>query len=120
MKEFYYTFAVDKTEKCSLFYKRNFHWDVNAYNEHYCRIETDSPIIFYLVDRSYLLNRLKIEEDKLPTQSFVTWEYDALDELLKDKAGFLKNGMREIGEIGHFLIGPDEVIWELKVKGEVL
>ena len=117
MKEFYYTFVVDDVRSCSKFYKTNFNWSVNEFNNHYFGIETESPIIFYLVDKTYILEKLGIEESELPTQSFVTWEYDNEGEMLEEKAGFLSRGMQELGSIGHFLIDPENVIWELKVRG---
>lgn len=120
MKELYYTFAVDDVKGCSQFYKRNLNWAVEEFNDYYYRIETDSPIIFYLVDKTYLLDKLEIEESELSTLSFVTWEYDSEDELLEEKENLLSRGMKELGTIGHFLSDPEDVIWELKVRGGVL
>lgn len=83
-------------------------------------INTQSPLVFCVVKKTYLYDSLGISEEELPEQSFCTWLYGSEEELLAEKAELLRKGLVQIGALGHFLRDGNGRIWELRKEGDLI
>ncbi len=83
-------------------------------------MDTSSPLKFGLVEKRYLFDNLNITEADIPTGSFCTWLYDTPNELEAQKQEMKGKGLSQIGKIGCFFRDGEGMIWELRVKGEMI
>lgn len=120
MKNYSYTFVVDDINISEKYYEKYFGWTAKNKSESFAMIDTESPVVFSIVEKDYLLQVLNINEDGIPTRSFCTWIYESNEELQSEKAELLEKGMIQIGNKGHFLKGEDGMIWELRMRGDMI
>ena len=114
MTKYSYTLVVEDIEKSVAFYQQYFNWKESAW------INTKSPLVFSVVEKTYLYAGLGISEEELPEQSFCTWLYGSEEELLAEKAELLRKGLVQIGALGHFLRDENGRIWELRKEGDLI
>ena len=114
MTKYSYTLVVEDIEKSVAFYQQYFNWNESVW------INTKSPLVFSMVEKTYLYAGLGISEEELPEQSFCTWLYGSEEELLAEKAELLRKGLVQIGALGHFLRDENGRIWELRKEGDLI
>ena len=107
MTKYSYTLVVEDIEKSVAFYQQYFNWDADKKGKESAWINTQSPLVFSVVEKTYLYDGLGISEE-LPEQSFCTWLYGSEEELLAEKAELLRKGLVQIGALGHFLRDGDK------------
>ena len=120
MTKYSYTLVVEDIEKSVAFYQQYFNWDADKKGKESAWINTQSPLVFSVVEKTYLYAGLGISEEELPEQSFCTWLYGSEEELLAEKAELLRKGLVQIGALGHFLRDENSRIWELRKEGDLI
>ena len=120
MRKDTYTLVVDSITESEEYYKKYFGWGAEQKSMSFLMMDTDSPLRFGLVEKRYLMENLGMKEEELPTNSFCTWLYDSKEELRLEEKELLKKGLLQIGDIGHFFKDQRGMIWELRVKGDVI
>lgn len=120
MRKYTYTLVVDNITESEEYYKKYFGWKTEQKNTSFMMVDTESPLRFGLVEKKYLMKNLGVKEEELPTNSFCTWLYDSKEELALEKEELLKKGLLQIGSIGCFFKDQRGMIWELRVKGDVI
>ena len=104
MTKYSYTLVVEDIEKSVAFYQQYFNWNADRKGKESAWINTKSPLVFSVVEKTYLYAGLGISEE----------------ELLAEKAELLRKGMVQIGALGHFLRDENGRIWELRKEGDLI
>ncbi len=120
MKKYAYMLVVDSIAQSEEYYKKFFGWIAEQKSADFLMMDTSSPLKFGLVEKRYLFDNLNITEADIPTGSFCTWLYDTPNELEAQKQEMKGKGLRQIGKIGCFFRDGEGMIWELRVKGEMI
>lgn len=120
MRKYSYTLIVDDVSESAQYYHNNLDWEIAKQNENCAFIETRSPLCFSLVNKAFIFRRLHLNEQNVPTMSFSTWFYETESDLLMEMEQLVQKGMSVINGLGHFLQDQEGILWELRVKGELL
>ena len=104
MTKYSYTLVVEDIEKSVAFYQQYFNWNADRKGKESVWINTKSPLVFSMVEKTYLYAGLGISEE----------------ELLAEKAELLRKGLVQIGALGHFLRDENGRIWELRKEGDLI
>ncbi|MCI8561557.1 MAG: hypothetical protein HFH03_10630 [Dorea sp.] len=120
MREYAYMLVTDSTAESEEYYQKYFHWTIAQKNTSFLMIDTKSPLKFGLVEKKYLIDALDIKDEDILTNSFCTWLYDSEEELMDEKEALLKKGVFQIGNTGRFFKDQKGMLWELRVKGDVI
>lgn len=120
MKEYSYTQIVDDIEISKAYYKQFFGWRPEYESSDFVFLDTKSPLKFSLISKHYLFHNIELEEGEASIMSYCSWLYDSKDEMEEDKALFVSKGLERIEGIGCFLKDKSGLLWELRVRGELL
>ena len=65
MTKYSYTLVVEDIEKSVAFYQQYFNWDADKKGKESAWINTQSPLVFCVVKKTYLYDSLGISEEEL-------------------------------------------------------
>lgn len=120
MKKYAYMLVADSIGQSEMYYKKYFGWTAEQKSSVFLMIDTKSPLKFGIVEKNYLLDNLNITEADIPTNSFCTWLCDSQEELDSQKREMKSKGLNQIGKTGCFFKDGEGMIWELRMKGEMI
>ena len=66
MTKYSYTLVVEDIEKSVAFYQQYFNWNADRKGKESAWINTKSPLVFSVVEKTYLYAGLGISEEELP------------------------------------------------------